>query len=39
MSDGPGGASAPRPNIVFVVADDHAAHAIGAYDSRINETP
>lgn len=28
-----------RPNIVFVMADDHAAHAIGAYGSRINETP
>jgi arylsulfatase A-like enzyme len=28
-----------RPNIVFIMADDHAAHAIGAYGSRINETP
>ena len=28
-----------RPNIVLVMADDHAAHAIGAYDSRINTTP
>ena len=28
-----------RPNIVFVMADDHAAHAIGAYGSRVNETP
>jgi arylsulfatase A-like enzyme len=28
-----------RPNIVFVMADDHAAHAIGAYGSRINATP
>jgi arylsulfatase A-like enzyme len=27
------------PNILFVVADDHAAHAIGAYGSRINQTP
>jgi arylsulfatase A-like enzyme len=27
------------PNIVFVMADDHAAHAIGAYGSRINSTP
>jgi arylsulfatase A-like enzyme len=27
------------PSIVFVMADDHAAHAIGAYGSRINETP
>ncbi len=28
-----------RPNILFVMADDHAAHAIGAYGSRINRTP
>jgi arylsulfatase A-like enzyme len=27
------------PNFVFVMADDHAAHAISAYGSRINETP
>jgi arylsulfatase A-like enzyme len=32
-------ASAPRPNIIFVFADDHAYQAIGAYGSRINETP
>jgi arylsulfatase A-like enzyme len=31
--------SAQRPNIIFVMADDHAAHAISAYGSRINETP
>lgn len=28
-----------RPNILFIMSDDHAAHAIGAYGSRINETP
>lgn len=28
-----------RPNILFVMSDDHAAHAIGAYGSVINETP
>jgi arylsulfatase A-like enzyme len=28
-----------RPNIVFIMSDDHAAHAIGAYGSQINETP
>ena len=27
------------PNIVFIMSDDHAAHAISAYGSRINETP
>ena len=28
-----------RPNILFIMADDHAAHAISAYDSKINKTP
>ncbi len=28
-----------RPNLVFIMSDDHAAHAISAYGSRINETP
>jgi arylsulfatase A-like enzyme len=28
-----------RPNIVFIMSDDHAAHAISAYGSRINKTP
>src|SRR5205807_9261365 len=32
-------ADRPRPNIVYVMADDHAAHAISAYGSRINRTP
>ena len=38
---GAGGPSVARrrPNIVFVMADDHAAHAIGAYGSRVNTTP
>lgn len=31
--------SATRPNIIFIMSDDHAAHAIGAYGSRINATP
>jgi arylsulfatase A-like enzyme len=30
---------AERPNIVFIMSDDHAAHAIGAYGSKVNETP
>lgn len=34
-----GGAPTPRPNIVWIMADDHAAHAVGAYGSRINATP
>jgi len=28
-----------RPNIVFIMSDDHAAHAISAYGSTINTTP
>ena len=32
-------AAADRPNIVFIMTDDHAAHAIGAYGSRVNQTP
>jgi arylsulfatase A-like enzyme len=28
-----------RPNIIFIMSDDHAAHAIGAYGSRVNKTP
>jgi arylsulfatase A-like enzyme len=31
--------AAARPNIVFVMTDDHAAHAISAYGSRVNQTP
>jgi arylsulfatase A-like enzyme len=31
--------AADRPNILFIMSDDHAAHAIGAYGSRVNETP
>ena len=31
--------AAERPNILFVFTDDHAAHAISAYGSKINTTP
>jgi arylsulfatase A-like enzyme len=30
---------ASRPNILFIMSDDHAAHAIGAYGSVVNQTP
>ena len=33
------GAPAERPNIVFIMSDDHAAHAISAYGSKVNQTP
>jgi len=29
----------PRPNILFMMSDDHASHAISAYGSKINKTP
>ncbi|MEL6980954.1 MAG: sulfatase-like hydrolase/transferase, partial [Actinomycetota bacterium] len=35
----PGSSSERRPNIVFVLTDDHAAHAISAYGSVVNTTP
>ena len=35
----PPAGTADRPNIVFIMSDDHAAHAISAYGSRVNQTP
>lgn len=32
-------AQSKQPNILFVFTDDHALQAIGAYGSKINETP
>jgi arylsulfatase A-like enzyme len=31
--------AADRPNILYIMSDDHAAHAIGAYGSHVNQTP
>lgn len=31
--------SAERPNILFIMTDDHAAHALSCYGSKINQTP
>ena len=28
-----------QPNILFIMSDDHAAHAMSCYHSRINHTP
>ena len=28
-----------RPNILFIMSDDHASHAMSCYESRINSTP
>ena len=31
--------SQSQPNILFIMSDDHAAHAMSCYGSKINETP
>ena len=31
--------AAERPNILFIMTDDHAAHAMSCYGSKVNETP
>jgi arylsulfatase A-like enzyme len=31
--------NAAQPNILFIMADDHAAHAMSCYGSKINKTP
>jgi arylsulfatase A-like enzyme len=28
-----------RPNIIFIMSDDHASHALSCYGSKINKTP
>jgi arylsulfatase A-like enzyme len=33
------GAAPVRPNILFIMSDDHASHAMSCYGSRINKTP
>src|SRR2546427_3542210 len=32
-------ATTQRPNILYIMSDDHAAHAVSAYGSKINKTP
>lgn len=32
-------AASDRPNILFIMSDDHAAHAVSAYGSQVNQTP
>jgi len=38
---GRAGAAEParRPNIIYIMTDDHASHALSCYGSKINETP
>jgi arylsulfatase A-like enzyme len=31
--------SKEKPNILYIMADDHASHAVSCYGSRINKTP
>src|ERR1700732_508301 len=33
------GATGERPNILYIMPEDHASHAISAYGSKINQTP
>jgi arylsulfatase A-like enzyme len=33
------GQSHRRPNIIFIMSDDHASHALSCYGSKVNETP
>jgi arylsulfatase A-like enzyme len=33
------GAEKKPPNIIYIMTDDHAAHAISCYGSKINKTP
>jgi len=33
------GSPSRKPNILYIMSDDHAAHAISAYGSRVNQTP
>jgi len=28
-----------RPNILFIMTDDHSSHAISCYGSKVNQTP
>jgi arylsulfatase A-like enzyme len=35
----PTATTADRPNIVFIFSDDHACQAVGAYGSKVNQTP
>ncbi len=39
MSHTAEGPAARRPNIVLILTDDHASHAVGAYGSVVNATP
>src|SRR5947199_3520251 len=32
-------ATTKRPNILYIMSDDHAAHAVSVYGSKINKTP
>lgn len=32
-------AGGARPNIIFIMSDDHASHALSCYGSKINTTP
>ena len=31
--------SEKRPNVIFIMSDDHASHAMSCYGSKVNQTP
>lgn len=39
LAAAPTATAADRPNILFIMADDHAAHALSCYGSKVNTTP
>ena len=39
MDEAKEAASSQKPNIIFIMTDDHAAQAISSYGSNINQTP
>ncbi|MBM0224890.1 sulfatase [Micromonospora sp. ATA51] len=39
MTSGASNGRPRRPDIVMILTDDHAAHAVGAYGSAVNRTP
>ncbi|NLH43852.1 MAG: sulfatase-like hydrolase/transferase, partial [Planctomycetes bacterium] len=38
-SRGQTAATKDRPNILFIMTDDHASHAMSCYGSKVNQTP
>ncbi len=39
IGQGQAAAGRDRPNILFIMTDDHASHAMSCYGSKVNQTP